>query len=133
MHKTGIFTATSFAAVFGAIAFFLGTSVSSAADIDAKKLYMTHCKTCHGENGKPTDLGVGLEARDFTDAAWQAKVTDEQIVSSDIVGQLYGAIVDLEMTRVAGGNLVKVLSWYDNEMGYTNTLVMHLLEVIKYL
>lgn len=81
MHKAGIFTATSFAVVFGAIAFFLGTSVSRAADIDAKKLYMTHCKTCHGENGKPTDLGVGLEARDFSDAAWQAKATDEQIIN----------------------------------------------------
>ena len=60
-------------------------------------------------------------------------VTNEPIVSSDIVGELYGAIADLDMTRVVDGNLVKVLSWYDNEMGYTNTLVMHVLEVAKYL
>ncbi len=59
-------------------------------------------------------------------------VTDEPLVSSDIVGQLYGAIADLDMTRVVGGNLVKVMSWYDNEMGYTNTLVMHVLEVAKF-
>ena len=60
-------------------------------------------------------------------------VTDEPLVSSDIVGELYGAIADLDMTRVVDGNLVKVLSWYDNEMGYTNTLMLHVLEVAKYL
>jgi len=52
-------------------------------------------------------------------------VTDEQIVSSDIIGQEFGAIVDLPMTRVVDGDLVKVLSWYDNEMGYTRTLLEH--------
>lgn len=60
-------------------------------------------------------------------------VTEEPLVSSDIVGNLHGAIADLAMTRVVDGNLVKVMSWYDNEMGYTNTLVMHVLEVAKYL
>src|SRR3989339_1637255 len=80
MYKKGIFVATSFAVVTGLVTFFSGIPVSKAADIDAKKLYMTHCKTCHGENGHPTDLGVGLEARDFTDADWQAKATDEQII-----------------------------------------------------
>lgn len=60
-------------------------------------------------------------------------VTEEPIVSSDIIGNLHGAIADLDMTRVADGNLVKVLSWYDNEMGYTNTLILHVLEVAKYL
>lgn len=52
-------------------------------------------------------------------------VTEEPIVSSDIVGSEYGSIADLGMTRVVGGNLVKVLAWYDNEMGYTATLVKH--------
>lgn len=60
-------------------------------------------------------------------------VTDEPIVSSDIVGSRYGAIADLDMTRVVDGDLVKVMSWYDNEMGYTNTLVMHVREVSKHL
>jgi glyceraldehyde 3-phosphate dehydrogenase len=60
-------------------------------------------------------------------------VTDEPIVSSDIVGELYGSIADLDMTRVVDGNLVKVLAWYDNEMGYTNTLVMHVSEVAKHI
>jgi glyceraldehyde 3-phosphate dehydrogenase len=61
---------------------------------------------------------------------WQGilTVTEEPIVSSDIIGARYGAIVDLGFTKVVGGNLVKVLSWYDNEMGYTNTLIQHVLE-----
>ena len=80
MYRKGISVATSFAVVTGLVTFFSGIPVSKAADIDAKKLYMTHCKTCHGEDGKPTDLGIGLEARDFTDADWQAKATDEQII-----------------------------------------------------
>jgi len=52
-------------------------------------------------------------------------VTDEPLVSSDIIGQTYASIVDLQMTRVVDGNLVKVLAWYDNEMGYTHTLLRH--------
>jgi glyceraldehyde 3-phosphate dehydrogenase len=53
------------------------------------------------------------------------QVTEEPLVSSDILGQPYGATVDLSMTRVVDGNLVKVLSWYDNEWGYVATLVRH--------
>lgn len=56
-------------------------------------------------------------------------VTEEPLVSSDILGLPYGAIADLEMTRVADGTLVKVLAWYDNEMGYIHTLVEHVLSV----
>lgn len=51
--------------------------------------------------------------------------THEQLVSSDIIGNTHASIADLEMTRVVGGNLVKVLAWYDNEMGYAHTLLMH--------
>ncbi|MCE9541448.1 type I glyceraldehyde-3-phosphate dehydrogenase [Candidatus Kaiserbacteria bacterium] len=56
-------------------------------------------------------------------------VTDEPLVSSDILGLPYGSIADLGMTRVVDGSLVKVLAWYDNEMGYTHTLVEHVLRV----
>lgn len=49
----------------------------------------------------------------------------EPLVSSDIIGDPHASIADLEMTRVVGGNLVKVLAWYDNEAGYTNTLLRH--------
>jgi len=55
-------------------------------------------------------------------------VTEEEIVSSDILGSQYGSIADLGFTRVVGGNLVKVLAWYDNEMGYTHTLVYHVVK-----
>ncbi len=49
--------------------------------------------------------------------------TEEPLVSRDIIKTSYSAIVDGEMTRVVGGNLVKVLAWYDNEWGYSNRLV----------
>jgi glyceraldehyde 3-phosphate dehydrogenase len=52
-------------------------------------------------------------------------VTEDPVVSTDIVGEPYGAIADLDMTRVVDGNMVKVMSWYDNEAGYTHTLVEH--------
>ncbi len=52
-------------------------------------------------------------------------VTEEELVSSDIKGSPYASIADLSFTRVVDGNLVKVMAWYDNEMGYTNTLVEH--------
>lgn len=51
------------------------------------------------------------------------KATSDEIVSSDIVGSSFSAIVDLSMTRVVDGDLVKVLAWYDNEWGYSNRLV----------
>jgi len=50
-------------------------------------------------------------------------VTNEPLVSSDYIGNSHSAIVDLEFTNVVGGNLVKVLAWYDNEWGYANRLV----------
>jgi glyceraldehyde 3-phosphate dehydrogenase len=52
-------------------------------------------------------------------------VTTEPLVSSDIIGAQHASIADLAMTRVVGGNLVKVLAWYDNETSYTATLVAH--------
>jgi glyceraldehyde 3-phosphate dehydrogenase len=55
-------------------------------------------------------------------------VTEEDLVSSDILGSHYGSIADLKMTRVVDGNLVKVMGWYDNEAGYTYTLVDHVIK-----
>jgi len=54
--------------------------------------------------------------------------TDEELVSSDIIGETFASIADLGMTRVVDGNLVKVLAWYDNEAGYTHTLVEHVIK-----
>ncbi len=60
-------------------------------------------------------------------AEWQNlfAVTRDPLVSSDIIGVRYASIADLAFTRVVGGNLVKVLAWYDNETSYTSTLVQH--------
>jgi glyceraldehyde 3-phosphate dehydrogenase len=50
-------------------------------------------------------------------------VTDEPLVSSDLVGNPASSVVDLSITDVVGGRLVKVLSWYDNEWGFSNRMV----------
>jgi glyceraldehyde 3-phosphate dehydrogenase len=50
-------------------------------------------------------------------------VTDEELVSRDLIGDSRSAIVDLNLTNVVGGDLVKVVAWYDNEWGYSNRLV----------
>ncbi|HSX25021.1 MAG TPA: type I glyceraldehyde-3-phosphate dehydrogenase [Candidatus Andersenbacteria bacterium] len=54
-------------------------------------------------------------------------VTEDDVVSSDFIGDPHSAIVDLQLTRVIGGNLVKVMAWYDNEWGYSNRLVEQVL------
>jgi glyceraldehyde 3-phosphate dehydrogenase len=50
-------------------------------------------------------------------------VTEEELVSSDFIGNSHSAIVDLKLTAVIGGNMLKVVAWYDNEWGYSNRLV----------
>jgi len=57
------------------------------------------------------------------------KVVSDPIVSSDIIGEPYGSVVDLNFTRVVGGDLVKIMAWYDNEWGYVSTLVNHVLHI----
>ncbi len=52
-------------------------------------------------------------------------VTRDPLVSSDIVGEPYGAIVDLSLTKVVDGDLCAVYSWYDNEFGFCTTLLTH--------
>jgi glyceraldehyde 3-phosphate dehydrogenase len=58
-------------------------------------------------------------------------VTKDPIVSSDIIGDPHASIVDLEMTQVVDGNLVKVMSWYDNEWGYTNQMVREAVAIAR--
>lgn len=50
-------------------------------------------------------------------------VTEEPLVSSDFIGNPYSSIVDLSLTKVIDGDLVKIIAWYDNEWGYSNRLV----------
>ena len=58
-------------------------------------------------------------------------VAEDPIVSSDIVGDSHGSIVDLGMTQVVNGTLVKIMSWYDNEWGFTNQMIREGLRVGK--
>ncbi len=78
-------------------------------------------------------------AKILSDAAamprWQGilTVTNDQLVSSDIIGEPYGAIVPLDFIKVVDGDLVNVLSWYDNEAGYVSTLIKHVEKVAQIL
>ncbi|NCU38033.1 type I glyceraldehyde-3-phosphate dehydrogenase [Candidatus Saccharibacteria bacterium] len=75
------------------------------------------------------DVTVDEVNKAFQDAAAKPfyqgilDVTDEELVSSDFKGNSHSAIVDLSLTNVVSGNLVKVVAWYDNEWGYSNRLV----------
>jgi glyceraldehyde 3-phosphate dehydrogenase len=60
-------------------------------------------------------------------------VSDEPLVSRDYIGNSHSGTVDLPLTRVVGGNLVKVCVWYDNEWGYSNRLVELVADVGKQL
>ncbi len=58
-------------------------------------------------------------------------LTEDPIVSSDIIGSPYSSVVDLSLTKVVAGNMVKVVGWYDNEWGYSNRLIEMVAEVGK--
>ena len=83
------------------------------------------------------DVSVEKVNEAFLEAAKNAlykgiiAVTDKPLVSSDIIGRSESAIVDLALTQVVGGNLVKIFAWYDNEWGYANRLVEQVIRVGK--
>lgn len=56
-------------------------------------------------------------------------VSEQPLVSSDIIGRNESAIVDLSLTQVIAGNLAKVFAWYDNEWGYANRLVEQVIRI----
>ena len=60
-------------------------------------------------------------------------VTEEQLVSSDFIGNSHSGIIDLPLTNVVDGDLVKIVVWYDNEWGYSNRLVELVADVGKML
>lgn len=62
---------------------------------------------------------------------WQGIVawTEDQLVSSDIIGRSESAIVDLGLTQMVDGDLVKIFAWYDNEWGYSNRLVEQVIHI----
>lgn len=57
-------------------------------------------------------------------------ISEEPIVSSDIVGDNHATIVDLELTQVVDGDLVKIMTWYDNEWGYASQMVRQALDMV---
>jgi glyceraldehyde 3-phosphate dehydrogenase len=75
----------------------------------------------------------GLLERAAGQERWKGilTVTRDPIVSTDVIGDPHAAIADLSLTKVVDDDLCAVYSWYDNEFGYTNTLVMHVIEVAK--
>ena len=58
-------------------------------------------------------------------------VSDEPLVSRDYIGSSYSGVVDLLLTKVVGGNLIKLAIWYDNEWGYSNRLIELVADVAK--
>lgn len=58
-------------------------------------------------------------------------VTDEPLVSSDIIQDPRASVIDLDLTQVVDGNLVKVMSWYDNEWGYTSQMIREAVRIAK--
>lgn len=84
------------------------------------------------------DVAVDEVNKAFNEASFSARykgilsVCEDPIVSSDIVGRPESAIVDLSLTQVVGGNMVKVFAWYDNEFGYSNRLIEQVIQVGSY-
>lgn len=107
---------TSLEGLFDGISIRVPTPAGSIADIT----FISKRPTTVAEVNEALKSAAATERWNTIFAA-----TEEELVSSDIIGLPYASIADLKMTRVVGGNLVKIMAWYDNEMGYTNTLVEH--------
>jgi glyceraldehyde 3-phosphate dehydrogenase len=58
-------------------------------------------------------------------------ISHDPLVSSEIIGDSRASVVDLALTKVIDGGLVKVFSWYDNEWGYANQMVREALSVTR--
>jgi len=84
--------------------------------------------TCLTEKSTTVEEINNIFKEESQKSEWQGilKIIEEEIVSSDILKEPYGAIVDLTLTRVVDGDLVKVFSWYDNEWGYCAMLIKHI-------
>ena len=83
------------------------------------------CDTVYVLNKKTTLEKVNHTLIKAAQGKWRGIIesSSEELVSSDIVGNPHSAIVDLKNTRLIDGDLLKIISWYDNEWGYANRLV----------
>ncbi len=122
--STGAATATTkampeYAGIFDGMAIRVPVAIGSVSDITL----VTTRKTSKEELNQI-----------FTEEAATARyknvirVSNAPIVSSDIVKDPHAAVIDLEMTKVVDGDLVKVLAWYDNEWGFANQMIRQILE-----
>jgi glyceraldehyde 3-phosphate dehydrogenase len=103
-----------YAGLFDGIAIRAPVAVGSIADIT----FVTSRKTTVDEVNR-----IFTEEADTERYAGVLGVSRDPLVSSDVVGDPRASVVDLELTKVVDGNLVKVMSWYDNEWGYANQMV----------
>jgi glyceraldehyde 3-phosphate dehydrogenase len=103
-----------FAGLFDGIAIRAPVPVGSIADIT----FVTSRRTTVDEVN-----GILADEADTERYAGVLGVSRDPLVSSDIIGDPRASIVDLDLTRVIDGDLVKVMSWYDNEWGYANQMV----------
>jgi glyceraldehyde 3-phosphate dehydrogenase len=116
---TGAATATmralpQYAGLFDGIAIRAPVPVGSIADIT----FVTSRETTAAEVNRIFREEAGTER--YRDVLG---ISDDPLVSSDVIGDPRASIVDLDLTRVVGGDLLKVMSWYDNEWGYANQMV----------
>ena len=96
----------------------------------SRKLIVVGVTGTKGKSSTVEFLNSILEAA-AKEPRWQNifTTTRDQIVSTDIIGNKHAAIADLSLTHVTAGDLCAIYSWYDNEMGYTNTLVQHVMKL----
>jgi glyceraldehyde 3-phosphate dehydrogenase len=113
---------TAFEGKFDGVAVRGPVAVGSLADI----VFLTKKSTTVEE---VNDLFIAESNTDRYDCI--LGVTRDPIVSSDIIRDPRASVVDLTMTQVVDGNLVKIMSWYDNEWGYTSQMVREGLHVLK--
>jgi glyceraldehyde 3-phosphate dehydrogenase len=111
-----------YAGLFDGVAIRAPVAVGSIADIT----FVTSRKTAVDEVNQ-----ILTEEADTERYTGVLGVSHEPLVSSDIVGDSRASIVDLELTKVIDGDLVKVLSWYDNEWGYANQMVREALSLAE--
>lgn len=100
--------------IFGGLALRVPVSVGSLSDFT----FLTSIDTTKEEINE-----AFKKAAESSNYKGILAVTEDPIVSSDIIGNSHSSIVDLSLTQVVGGNMVKIIAWYDNEWGYASRLV----------
>lgn len=113
-------TVASLKGVFDGLAFRVPVPVGSVSDITA---LLKKAVTKEEVNAALTTASESKRYKGILG------VTNDPIVSSDIIGSSLSSLVDLQLTNVVGGNLVKVVAWYDNEYGYSHRLLEQAIEV----